>query len=121
MLQVSTSSRTSTYPTLLQRVCDAIDSLGCETVRARSSGPHVLLDLREGEPYARLTPLGGASYGLAFRAIEAQSTHTNAWEPLLLVDDLVSVIEHALVAVDVAVDVLSGASSKSAECLGRAM
>jgi hypothetical protein len=32
--------------------------------------------------------------------VEAQSAHTNAWEPLLLVDDLLSVIEHALVAVD---------------------
>jgi hypothetical protein len=29
-----------------------------------------------------------------------ETTHTNAWEPLLLVDDLVSCIEHALVAVD---------------------
>jgi hypothetical protein len=103
MLQVSTSSRTSTQPTLLQRVSDAIDSLGCENVRVRSCGPHVLLGVLEGEPYARVTPLGDASYGLAFRAIEAEApgTHKSAWEPLLLVDDLMSVVEHALVAVDV--------------------
>jgi hypothetical protein len=100
MLQVSTSTRTSTHRTLLDRVKDAVDALGSDTVWARSAGPHVLLGLRGREPYARLTPLGGASYGLAFRAVEAQSAHTNAWEPLLLVDDLLSVIEHALVAVD---------------------
>jgi len=108
MLHVSTSSQTSTHPphrappTLLERVSSAIDLLGCKSVRARSSGPHVLLGLPGGEPYARVTPLGGASYGLAFRAIEAQRSHTSAWEPLLLVDDLMSVIEHALVAVDAA-------------------
>jgi hypothetical protein len=101
MLQVSMSSRTSTPPTLLQRVSHAIDLLGCENVRVCSSGPHVLLGVLEGEPYARLTPLGDASYGLAFRAIGAQTTHNSAWEPLLLVDDLMSVIQHALVAVDV--------------------
>lgn len=100
MLQVPTSSRTSAHRTLLERVSDVIDGLGSEGVWARSSGPHVLLGLRGREPYARLTPLGGASYGLAFRAIEARPSHTNAWEPLLLVDDLKSVIEHALVAVD---------------------
>ena len=100
MLQVSTSPRTSTHRTLLERVADVIDALGCDSVWTRSLGPHVLLGLRGREPYARLTPLGGASYGLAFRAIEARASHTNAWEPLLLVDDLTSVIEHALVAVD---------------------
>jgi hypothetical protein len=121
MLQVSTSSRTSNYPTLLQRVSDAIDLLGCENLRARSSGPHVVLGLGAGEPYARLTPLGGTSYGLAFRAIEAPSTHTSTWEPLLLVDDLMSVIEHALVAVDVEVDVLSSTPPESARRGGSAM
>ena len=100
MLQTSTIARTSTHRTLLDRVSDAMDALDAEGVWARSSGPHVLLGLEGCSAYARLTPLGGASYGLAFRAIEAETTHTNAWEPLLLVDDLVSVIEHALVAVD---------------------
>jgi hypothetical protein len=100
MLQVQTSPRASIHRSLLDRVSDAMDALGSEGVWARSTGPHVLLGLRGREPYARLTPLGGGQYGLAFRAIEAHATHTNAWEPLLLVDDLVSVIEHALVAVD---------------------
>jgi hypothetical protein len=100
MLQVSTSTRTSTYRTLLDRVLCEIDALDSTCVWARSSGPHVLLGLRGREAYARLTPLGGASYGLAFRAIEASPGHKNAWEPLLLVDDLASVVEHALVAVD---------------------
>jgi hypothetical protein len=100
MLQTSTTSRTSTHRTLLDRVSDAMDALGSEGVWARSAGPHVLLGLFGRDSYARLTPLGGGQYGLAFRAIEASSRHTNAWEPLLLVDDLVSVIEHALIAVD---------------------
>jgi hypothetical protein len=100
MLQVSTSTRTSPPITFLSRICDLIDGMGCETVWARSSGPHVLLGLRGHECFARITPLGGASYGLAFRALGASPSHTNAWEPLLLVDDLASVIEHALVAVD---------------------
>jgi hypothetical protein len=100
MLQASTISRTSTHRTLLDRISDAMEGLRSDGVWARSAGPHVLLGLRGREAYARVTPLGGASYGLAFRAIEARSAHTNAWEPLLLVDDLLSVIEHALVAVD---------------------
>jgi len=100
MLQVSTTSRTSTHRTLFDRISEAMDALGSDGVWARSAGPHVLLGLRGREPFARVTPLGGASFGLAFRAIEAQSAHANAWEPLLLVDDLLSVIEHALVAVD---------------------
>ena len=105
MLQVSTSYRTTIYRTLLERVSAVIRTLGCESVRARSSGPHVVLGLREGEPYARVTPLGGASYGLAFRTLDAAripptSVAGHAWEPLLLVDDLASVVEHAVVAAD---------------------
>jgi hypothetical protein len=77
-------------------------SLGCgsDTVWARSSGGNVLLGLQGREAYARIVPLGNGSYGLAFRAVEASSSHTNAWEPLLLVDELHAVVEHALVAVD---------------------
>jgi hypothetical protein len=114
MLQGSTSSRTSTHPTLLQRVSDALDLLGCENLRARGAGPHVVLAFSGSPPYARLTPLGGASYGLAFRAIEAPGAHTGAWEPLLLVDDLLSVIEHALVAVEHGGAVLDGAPHETA-------
>jgi hypothetical protein len=100
MLQISTSTRHSTPPTLLERVRDAIDALDCDRVWARSAGSHVLIGLRGHDAFARLTPLGGGAYGLAFRASEASTTHTNAWEPLLLVDELVDVVEHALVAVD---------------------
>jgi hypothetical protein len=100
MLQVTTSPLTSTP--LLLRVRGAIDALGCPPgrVRAGSSGGNVLLALARNEPFARIVPLGNGSYGLAFRAIEARSSHTNAWEPLLLVDELHAVVEHALVAVD---------------------
>ncbi len=100
MLQATTSLLTSTP--LLLRLRAAIDTLGCgsEKVWARSSGGNVLLGLKGREPYARIVPLGNGSYGLAFRAVEARSSHTNAWEPLLLVDDLHAVVEHALIAVD---------------------
>jgi hypothetical protein len=100
MLQVSNSIARTIPRTLLERVSAAIDALSCDTVRARAAGPHVLLCVRGQEPYGRVTPLGGGSFGLAFRANEASSSHTNAWEPLLLVDDLLSIVEHALVAVD---------------------
>jgi hypothetical protein len=100
MLQVTTSTLTSTP--LLQRVRATITALGCEPNRvwARSSSGNVLLGLQRREPFARVVPLGNGSYGLAFRAMEARTSHTNAWEPLLLVDDLPSVVEHALIAVD---------------------
>lgn len=101
MLQeLATSTRYPAPRTLLDRVRDAIDALDCDCVWARTSGPHVLMGLRGDEAFARLTPLGGGSYGLAFRAAGARTDHTNAWEPLLLVDELVDVVEHALVAVD---------------------
>jgi len=100
MLQLTTSTRHPAPPTLLDRVRDAIDALDCDRVWARTSGPHVLIGLRGDEAFARLTPLGAGSYGLAFRAAEARTSHTNAWEPLLLVDELEDVVEHALVAVD---------------------
>jgi hypothetical protein len=100
MLQVTQSQLSSTP--LLLRVRHAIEALGCtrERVWAKSSGANVLLGLPRSEPYARVVPLGNGSYGLAFRALEARSSHNNAWEPLLLVDELEAVIEHALVAVD---------------------
>jgi hypothetical protein len=90
----------------IERVRDYIDALGRPSlpVWARANGPHVLLSLWQGDAFARLTPLGGGQYGLAFRAVEARTTHTNAWEPLLLVDELAQVVEHALVAVDAIAD-----------------
>lgn len=94
MLQASIASPASPLRPLVDRVRDAIASLGCDRVWARSAGPHVLLGLRGDDAFARLTPLGNASYGLAFRGPE------EAWEPLLLVDSLGEIVEHALVAVD---------------------
>ncbi len=63
-------------------------------VWARTAGLHVLLGLHGEDAFARLTPLGGTSYGLAFRAPGPKA----AWEPLLLVDELEQVVEHALIA-----------------------
>lgn len=101
------SSRASPAPgaTLLDRVLDALDNLapavaGGHDVWARGAGPHVLLGLSGEEAFARLTPLGGGLFGLAFRALEARAAHKNAWEPLLLIDELAAVVEHALVAVE---------------------
>jgi hypothetical protein len=107
MLQVSTSTLSSTP--LLLRVRGALMAHGCgpEKVWAKSSGANVLIGLAKREPYARVVPLGNGSYGLSFRAVEArpcrrgtETSHTNAWEPLLLVDELHAVVEHALIAVD---------------------
>ena len=78
----------------LQRVRDAISALGCSRAWARGAGHHVLVVLGD-EAFARLTPLGGGAFGLAFRSRTLQS-----WEPMLLVDELCDVVEHALVAVD---------------------
>ncbi len=107
MLDVSTEvrpSRRSNVDTrsFVERVRDFIGALGHPTVRVwtRTHGPHVLLGKGHDEAFARLTPLGGGQYGLAFRAMEAKADHTNAWEPLFLVDDLAGVVEHALVAVE---------------------
>jgi hypothetical protein len=69
-------------------------------VWARSAGPHVVLGMLDEEPFARVTPLGGDSYGLAFRASCALAGSRSEWEPLFLVDELPAVVEHALIAVD---------------------
>ena len=95
LTQSSIASRSPEPRTLLERVRERLEALACERVWTRGAGPHVLLGLRGDEAFARLTPLGAGSYGLAFRALDG-----NAWEPLLLIDDLDSVVEHALVAVD---------------------
>ena len=100
MLQVTMSKASGASRSLLHRVGEAISSLACDRVWTRASGPHVLIGLRGDDVFARVTPLGNGSFGLAFRAAEARSSHTNAWEPLFLVDELSAVVEHALVAVD---------------------
>jgi hypothetical protein len=90
MLQVSTASSISER-TLIDRVGDALAALAGARVWVRGAGRHVLLSLGSEEPFARLTALGGGSYGLAF-----QGGVAGKWE-LLLVDDLRGVVEHALV------------------------
>ena len=99
MLQESNASPASGAHITIDRVRRVTGSLGCTHVWARASGPYVLLGMRGGDAFARLTALGGGSYGLAFRAgLEAgRSGATPGWEPLLLVDELADVIEHALV------------------------
>lgn len=98
------SSRSASL-TLVDRVLEAVQELapafaGGPNVWARGAGPHVLVGLDGEEAFARLTPLGGGLFGLAFRAIEARASHVNAWEPLLLIDELPAAVEHALVAVE---------------------
>jgi hypothetical protein len=96
---------------LVERVRDAAAKLASSSIWARTSGRHVLLGLEHDEAFARLTPLGGAAYGLAFRTLapdadESALEETPAalasprWEPVLLVDGLADVVEHALIAVD---------------------
>jgi hypothetical protein len=76
--------------------------LGCGHVWVRGAGPHVVLGLSGENAFARLSPIGGSNYGLAFRspvAPDRRAATTPSWEPLLLVDDLKTVVEHALVGV----------------------
>jgi len=100
----SESSR-ETSMTLVDRIHDALADLapavaGGPEVWARGAGPHVLLGIQGDEAFARLTPLGGGLFGLAFRAMEEGASTANAWDPLLLIDELAAVVEHALVAVE---------------------
>jgi hypothetical protein len=113
MLELSTALPVKNVRTLIERVRARIAALGCERVWARSAGSHVLLGLCGTDAYARITPLGGASYGLAFRRApshrgsptatengEKTERSAPAWQPLFLVDTLSDVVEHALIAVD---------------------
>ena len=100
----SESSR-ETSLTLVDRIHDAIAGLapavaGGADVWARGAGPHVLLGIQGNEAFARLTPLGGGLFGLAFRAMDESASPASAWDPLLLIDELAAVVEHALVAVE---------------------
>lgn len=102
--QTQTVLRAST----VVRVRERIASFGCDRVWARGSGSQVLLGLRGEDAYARLTPVRdavrGSVFGLAFRDEETPSadppTSRRGWHPLLLVDTLEELVEHALVAVD---------------------
>jgi hypothetical protein len=71
-------------------------------VWTRAIGPHVLLGLGDDEAFARVTPLGGSAFGLAFRGQSAEGGASedagSKWEPVLLIDDLSDVVEHALIA-----------------------
>ena len=108
MLDSTTSTEASreTTLTLVDRVRGAIAELSTRAgvrgadVWARSAGPHVLLGLCDEEAFARLTPLGGTLFGLAFRAAGRRPSQKNSWEPMLLVDELVDVVEHAIVAIE---------------------
>jgi hypothetical protein len=94
--------RNTSTRSLVERVRERIAGLGCDRVWARNAGSHVLLGVGEEEAFARLTPLGGASYGLAFRDASSATAVSNVlinWE-MLLVDTLADVVEHALVAID---------------------
>ena len=85
----------TTKRTLIDRVWDALaasaSTSASTSVWVRGAGVHALLGVGAEEPFARLTALGGGSYGLAFRGGLG-----GKWE-LLLVDDLPAVVEHALV------------------------
>jgi hypothetical protein len=106
------STQDRTRRSLVERVREKIASLGCDRVWARGAGSQVLLGLRGQDAYARLTPVRDSLFGLAFRAQSdaavaaptpsdaAQSEAASAWHPLLLVDALEDVVEHALIAVD---------------------
>jgi hypothetical protein len=90
MLQVR-SAPSTTRRTLLDRVSDVVAANACTRVWVRGAGVHALLGLGSEEPFARVTALGGGSYGLAFRGGVGRT-----WE-VLLVDDLPAVVEHALI------------------------
>jgi hypothetical protein len=98
-LSVSRTSPPAAGRLSLQRVRDAVAALGCPHVWARASGPHVLVGLPNDDAFARLTPLGGAAYGLAFRS-SGEEGGGSRWEAMLLIDELRELVEHALVAVD---------------------
>jgi hypothetical protein len=101
-MQVSNASPASEPFQVIERVRKVATTLGCAGLWARATGPYILLGMRGGDAFARLTALGGASYGLAFRApveAEAKRRAPAAWDPVLLIDELTDVVEHALVGV----------------------
>lgn len=98
MLQLSDGLPASEPNAIVECVRKAANALGYAGIWARATGPYILLGSRDGDAFARLTALGGASYGLAFRApAEANKRAPAAWDPVLLIDELSDVVEHALV------------------------
>jgi hypothetical protein len=82
---------------LVDRVRDRADFLGCQGVWAQASGPHVLLGRKDGEAFARVTPIGPGAFGLAFRRVDADAEGVPSWDAVLLIDSLADVVEHALI------------------------
>jgi hypothetical protein len=101
MANVRPSVMPSAMPrAIVENVAKIAGALGCAGVWARTTGPYILLGLRGGDAFARLTALGGASYGLAFRAApDDKRAQPAAWEPVLLIDELTAAIEHALIGI----------------------
>jgi hypothetical protein len=83
----------------VDRVLDVLERLACTRVWVRGAGRHVLLGLYGQEAFARLTALGGGSYGLAFPGDRVGKSAGNPWE-LLLIDDLAAAVEHAVIGGD---------------------
>jgi hypothetical protein len=88
---------------LVGRALEAARGLGCTKLWARAAGPHILLGLGGAEAFARVTPLGGQNFGLAFRSPDGDGEADErggkvTWQPMLLVDELAHVVEHALIA-----------------------
>jgi|HubBroStandDraft_2_1064218.scaffolds.fasta_scaffold138427_2 hypothetical protein len=81
----------------------------------RAAGRHIILGRGDDEAFARITPLGADAYGLAFRvpaslngasadgtslngaSADGGATSPSKWAPLLLIDALADVVEHALI------------------------
>lgn len=103
MARVSVAVPIANGRPLADRVREAARNLGCNIVWARAIGPHVLVGLGDSEAFARVTAMGGNAFGLAFRSpCDAEgipdTQPESKWEPMLLIDDLSDVVEHALVA-----------------------
>jgi hypothetical protein len=80
------------------RVRSALGLLRARHAWARAAGEHVIIGMQGSEAFARITPVGppgSGCYGLAFRAAHDPR---GAWDPMLLIDSLPCVVEHALVA-----------------------
>jgi hypothetical protein len=103
MTQVAIPLPATSARSYADRVRDVARALGCANMWARAYGRHVLLGIGDDEPFARVTPLGGGAYGLAFRSpcqVDGETgyaPHLKTWEPILLVDVLPQVVEHALI------------------------